>query len=104
MTLRPASFPLQKRILEVVDSAGLSSFGRIAQIRALAFQVSEPCDGSPRVVPAEASPGSSYDDVATLCEEQQRILPTFEEGFGELIGQAYADMPEMPDTPARLAR
>jgi uncharacterized protein with PIN domain len=33
----------------------------------------------------EECPGVSDDDVATLCEEQQRILLTFDKDFGELI-------------------
>jgi predicted nuclease of predicted toxin-antitoxin system len=33
----------------------------------------------------EECPGVSDDDVATLCEEQWRILLTFDKDFGELI-------------------
>jgi hypothetical protein len=33
----------------------------------------------------EECPGVSDDDVANLCEEQQRILLTFDKDFGELI-------------------
>jgi predicted nuclease of predicted toxin-antitoxin system len=61
----------------------------------------------------EECPGISDDDVAALCEEQQRVLLTFDKDFGELIFRRglpagcgvvlFRITPESPEEAAEIA-
>ena len=49
---------------------------------------------------AEECPGSSDEEVAALCADEQRILLTFHKDFGDLV---FRITPESPDHAADLA-
>ena len=59
---------------------------------------------------AETFPGAPDEEVAALCEEQQRILLTFDKDFGELVfhrglpaGSGVVLFRIPPDSPERTA-